>query len=826
MKFKRMLKFALCVALLSASASAWAQNSTEPEVVTLDGGNGKKVTWSNFVDVINGKVTPTGTVSEESQVYTDLQAAKKAYYGEGQDEDGNDYSETNPAPGSKLYILNEKEEAYNAAYDNYHTDNDSLTMWNGQIAALPSTLVNPTWLTDSKTNGLNFYQQYEAADFGDPYDENVYIYYRLKANAAKTKFQLFVSFINPGDVATGEWTSESSENTWYKANAGGYISVIGEKTISSLNIYFGKDKDGNYNYTAGSNGNYSVTSFNSSNIIGSAVDKIQTLEEGGSLKYDPCAAYRAAQQAKVNALTTISADGKTKLAYEKGLMDAAQKEYNTAKTNADTAKTTLTTAQNAYDQAVKDAAANARTDYDNVTLTADITATTAITKTYNGTIDAQGNVITVGVATLFGTYFKGHLTNAIINGNFATGTSATNFSNVAIWRGTSGTYYNEDESIGNKTDIGLLGYLERNRQFFGVDLTNKKLVKWSDASQVYFISAYQPNVATPKTFYTNIASDGSKYKFLQSAPNASELNANTLYGSDDKFEFGGKEVSVPNVIINNECADLVITDKVSFYCPSDITATKVTLGRELKAGYNTVCLPFPLLNSDFGTDGLVCTYDKETTDKFWFNKVAAETLVPANTPVLVYLKANKTLELSSVSVAATPATQMINYEGATDDASEAVGFFKNVTADDIRGASNAYKVYGLQNSGSTLDDAKFAPAATATFGACRMVIKSENTPKSGAPLMARGIAIVDEKGIEINVGEWSGVEFVDMEAASLDIKAGQGEIIITTDANYGMQNVYSLDGKTVATVNVVEGINTVSVQSGVYVVMGEKVLVK
>ena len=97
--------------------------------------------------------------------------------------------------------------------------------------------------------------------------------------------------------------------------------------------------------------------------------------------------------------------------------------------------------------------------------------------------------------------------------------------------------------------------------------------------------------------------------------------------------------------------------------------------------------------------------------------------------------------------------------------------------------------------------------------------------EAAAQAAPRGIGIVDEKGVEIT-GDLSGIGSVNADASSLTIAGGQGEIIITSDADYGKVEIYAVDGKLAAVANVIVGTTTVDVQKGLYIVMGKKVLVK
>lgn len=788
---KKTLKFALCALLLSAAGSAYADGP-----VTLKDGN-TTVSWDDFVAVLNG--TTSSSVSD-----TEVKNAQEAYYGV----DGSLKTPTNMANGKPSARKDSIDKAAElvTAKSNYETADKNLSKWQSQLAVLSTEKVTYGWLTGIYQKAQSFETAFDAGSASSSAD----FYYIVKKDGWGDNV-IYISFT--GDPDDGQ--------TWTSATPKAFMDYLKTQTVFyALYVYMGDE----YKQVTKNDDNLKVSSFTSSTsmryLVQYAVAAIKTLTTQDDFKYDPNAAKRKELQDNINSLTTEDPEND-----DKTQLDVLYENYETAQTNADNAKAAAITALlnlQAAEKAYAAAAASALTNYDEVTLTGDVTATVAVTKPYSGHINAGGNVITINLTegTLFGTNFKNAtLENAIINGSFATGTTANNYSNVAAWRGTTGVYYDSDNGTsGTISNIGELAFKYRDLQFFSADIfvdeNGGKLVKWSKDNQVYDITLYQTDATTQ--FYTNL----NNGKFVNNP--VSEVSPNAFYESKTN-DFG----NIANVIVGKTCANVVIEDKQSFYCPFDITATNVTLNRKLNAGYNTVCLPFEMTptNMGLGTSDLLCTYDKETPDKFWFNKTNK---VDANTPALVYLANAKELTtLSGVTIKETDKSQLVNYEGATDDPSQACGLFNNTTADDIRGASKTIKVYGLQ--GGNTSDPKFNPAGTATFGAFRMVIVSEIAAaeaEQGLPQRVRGIAVVDEKGIEINPGEVSGVEIIDMESSSLTVTPGRGEIIITTDANYGMQTVYTMDGKTVATVNVVEGINTVNVPSGIYVVMGQKVMVE
>lgn len=795
MMIKRMLKFALPALLFAAGASAFAAEEGETTTtgpVTLK--DGTKVTWDAFASAVNN---PTSVSTEVDS--TALKTARKNYY--------DALNAQKVAPDT----LEARTNALDAVKLRYKAANDSLQDFKDQRDNMSEAQKYTTgpigWLKTIQTKATTFqtyFNKYYSSQGTQNKTDGSISYYT--SGSDRWGYNLYISFSGAPAGSTG-WEENKDVETFDNAIYG--------KTFSNVYLYLGQT-NGVDNYPS-NDGSYVLTyNGQSSTIANTIVSAISTLaKEDGYYEQTPTTTYQ-------NLLTDISNKTKwvSKLAEVQSKLEsqvtAAQNAVTNATANVTSTKAIFDEALSDYNKRVEEAKGAINKYYD-VKITEDITVSTPITTTFTGTIDAGDNIITIenlpaGTTYLFSNFKGAHLDNAIINGLFAQG---GNYNNVAAWRGENGIYYNTDGQGSTVNDLGKLAFDNRNLKFFGAELANNKIVKWSTASQVYDITLYEPNATTQ--FYTNIENGVFVNNPIEG------FSTNALFESQTN-DFG----SINNVIFNKTCANLVIKDKQTFYSPYDFTATNVSVVRTLNAGYNTVCLPFELKKSNFATNDILCTYDKETTDKFWFTKVA--TSIPANTPVLMYLNANTDLSLSGVTIKQTPNTDLIfEYDKSNEDKSSALGFFKNITAGEIKGESNAYKVYGLQGgAGASADGAgaKFNPAGTATFGAFRMVIKSEIATKSGAPLMARGIAIVDEKGIEVNVGEWSGIEFVDMEASSLEVKGGQGEIIITTDANYGMQTVYALDGKAVATVDVVEGTNTVSVQSGVYVVMGQKVLVK
>lgn len=832
---KRVFKFAITLSLITATFSAYAENvgtdgagtgAFEAKVVLLKD-NTTAVTWSEFVNAVNNPSSITGSAD-----MTALNAAKKAV------------EDAEAAVPSDTYIENAQKQL-DAAEREYGN-------WNGQLGTVGARLseaqgdlttaiasapkVAAPWLQKLITN---------ATSFDEAFSE-----YAILGETPTYKGTIFYQLTNSDKVLNLAFDSSCKIDGMDEGDVAKFGAAIKDKGIRLVYIYFGNNLTDDEGAII-SNGKQKVGSYQSNSnwedVISCALSELKTLQSTG--KYTQPAQTQAVIDAQKTVnnikdeLATLNANiadytqtlytantdengnttftkvaegqqGETKQNLLKDVIANAEKAKDALKT----AKENLAIAQSEYDKAVADAQATAATNYSSVTLTGDVTASAYIDN-YDATININGNnhVITLNnITELFHTPpSKGVLTKVAVNGSLGQ-TAGVTITSVAYSKGAEFGYYDESGAQTKYTTIGALGFAAR--EYYGIDFATNTIAPRSDQTKVYSIKVHSAsNTSTATEYFVQKNGTTLTYKDGQL-----EIPANTfIYSATNDL------TGIANVFYNdNTCDEVVITDKNPFYCPVDITAKTVKFDRTLKQGYNTVCVPFDLNTSDYGADDYLCTYDQETPTKFWFNKTTGT--IAANTPVLLYLGSgsNTSLNRSNVTIKATPADQL-SISNGTDNTSKAYGLLKNATADQITGAANAYKVYGLQGTGEG-GAPKFNPSASKTFPAFRMVIASEiasQQVQNEGPLRARSIGIRDEDGKEISVGTAS-MEVIDMEASTVNVAGGQGEIIITTDANYGPQSVYSLDGKTVTTVDVIEGTTTVNVQSGIYIVMGEKVLVK
>ena len=443
-------------------------------------------------------------------------------------------------------------------------------------------------------------------------------------------------------------------------------------------------------------------------------------------------------------------------------------------------------------------AAAALENYKTITLNQDVEVTNAITN-FSGEIFGNGHVFNVNGNGAVFTKFDGQMTNAAVNGKLTSGnvTGAT-LNNVAVWNGTNGTLYADGSS---KTYSKLVELAYADREYIGVK--NGKLASLGEdnANRVYSITVYNSATSKPTYYvtaqgggYTNLGTNGS----LTIADNVLVESATPDLTGVNVFYKGENETGTAN--------EIVIKDGTNFFCPANIEATKLTYEREFGVGHATAYLPFAL---EAIPNAQILTYNEkaEVEDAFQFTFVDH---AEANTPVLLNFKEKVTnLEFDNATIVPTATTTF-------DGAAGVYGLLKSTPFEDILN-NKSNTVWGLSKN-------KFLYATDGVvFPAFRMVIVTDGpapSTLSGAP---RRIVILDEFGQEVDM---SGVDNVAIDATELAVVGGVGELTITSSADLGAVAVYSIDGRVAANVNVVAGETTVDLAKGVYIVMGNKVLVK
>lgn len=805
MKLKSMLKFALAALFLGAGVSVFAEGP-----VTLS--NGQTVSWADFASTINnGKVAdPETELPADNQYALALDAAK-----------------TN-ASTAATYLTNAKAE--------YQDATDSVALWRTRIQSYETerSILNasdnketPEWLATAYENAQNFKAQYKTGGADTPV-----AYYIWDQTTDENNWVLYLSFaeqVPTNQIAGQSWNSVDGKEL-YNMFCSGRVNKDGAY-VDEIYVYFGTDYS--------KSGLMSVLAPASySHIMTYVVNGIQTIVDGGKFDVNPNATKIKEYNDSITAINgritdwTItlwvgetSKDGKTTFtkpttagqgATKVNYLTSTYADAQTAKADADAA---LATAQANYKTALDDLNATALEAYNDVTLTADVTVSTTITKTYTGTINGGGKIINSTVPVFKN--FSGVMHDVAVNGTFADVYNNASFSDVAVWTGSKGRFYAEDGTLTSGLDtIQALGYAARD--LYGVNWTTGKIVAKTDLTTVHQVTTYSFTNQTGNMVYAQVNAD--KNNFV-SETGAALIEENKFVKADNS-DF---PATLSNVFYQTKngyvCPKATIVDKNNLYVPAKINVGTLNYARTFSEGLSTACLPFAVSatasdeaiyneNIDY-----VATFDQLAGQNFWFTQKDQSVAVAAYTPVLI--NATAAFSFGTISNAILPKTdsQYTKDQGNDEERSFSVGTVVKATPATIISNVDAtgMVVYGL--AAETKEFQQAAPKSS--FASLRMFVVSDYTGPNGAP---RKIIVFDEDGVEVDSTD----AIVTVEAAdnSVNVATTQGQIVFTSEADCGTVQIYTIDGKVAANVEVMAGLTTVDMPQGLYIVMGKKVMVK
>lgn len=134
----------------------------------------------------------------------------------------------------------------------------------------------------------------------------------------------------------------------------------------------------------------------------------------------------------------------------------------------------------------------------------------------------------------------------------------------------------------------------------------------------------------------------------------------------------GSTLEGNNLIIDGTCANLALTDKLTFAPATSFTATKATISRKLYSGLNTVCLPFAFSAANIGVSGAkIYAFTTNSDNTVTFTET---TEAEAGLPVLVWLPEDASTSLYGIS-ASNVEIQTV----ALADRSVVIGTFTTIT---------------------------------------------------------------------------------------------------------------------------------------------------
>ena len=273
------------------------------------------------------------------------------------------------------------------------------------------------------------------------------------------------------------------------------------------------------------------------------------------------------------------------------------------------------------------------------------------------------------------------------------------------------------------------------------------------------------------------------------------LNPNCLVYASKRLD------GVKNLVVNGEAEAIELTDITSkaFNCPIEFTAAAATYTRSFTAaGIYTLCLPF---------DATVP--ENVTIEEFSGNSGYTVIFTPvteivANTPYLITVAAETTVDFKASEGAKIKKTEMVSAKGSSTEYE-----FCNNFVPMINGEAEAGSYYLLRADGSGFGKA----GSDSKVGSFRGYIK----PVGVDPAKAPALVIGDDGGA-------TGLETVNTDkliAYSVD-----GILNVITSKAQSVK-VYAVDGRLVRTLQFGEGRNEVSgLAKGIYIVDNRKVAVK
>lgn len=373
------------------------------------------------------------------------------------------------------------------------------------------------------------------------------------------------------------------------------------------------------------------------------------------------------------------------------------------------------------------------------------------------------------------------------------------------------------------------------REEFGVNVKAGTVTEGSQ-NKLYEVKQYSAKNKDGETRLANIESDGSILinRNWSNGENIGEFyyvsntDAATIF---DNAAIGNVKKNVVYTHDGNnwECKLAEVSDgNNSIYVPRAFTAANVNYKRVFNvaaASASTICLPFAVsesaLNTMLGVNGKLLQFNKidENGKTYWFKYVTGG--MEANQPYV--LKFGESVSsaifdgLENVTFAATGADKRLDALAQADEAAGAslYGTFEKRTASELENGAK-YSIYGFQNG-------EFVRMTEAVnFKATRAYVRSNTWTDPKAPNAAKSykMGILDE-----NDNDVTGISSVENAAGEFTVNGGNGAISINADKAQTVK-VYTVGGALVKSADVEAGATSLPVSAGMYIVNGNKVVVK
>lgn len=434
---------------------------------------------------------------------------------------------------------------------------------------------------------------------------------------------------------------------------------------------------------------------------------------------------------------------------------------------------------------------------------------------------------------------NGNISNATVNNGTVTETKGGNshIANSIEAKDQISTVYGSDASSAtvNATDASTYYNIYNNktlRNEFGVAVVNGIVSKGSN-NKLYEVKMYHAGKKDGETRIANIDGNGKPViKRSWTKNDAGEFYYISDTDAGNLFDGITGDNIAKNVVYthdgnNWECKVAEVSNGAnSIYIPRAFTAAKVEYNRTFNVtakNASTICLPFAVsedkVSSALGANGHLLQFNKidENGMTYWFKYVTGG--IVANQPYVLLFgeDVNNAIfnNLEDVEFAATGEDQDLKALAQSTEASGAslYGTFEKRTASELEDGAN-YSIYGFQNG-------KFVRMTeTVNFNATRAYVRGEWTDINVSGAKSYNLGILDEDDNVV-----TGINTVENTAGKFTVNGGNGMININSEKAQVVR-VYTVNGALVKSVDVKGGATSIDVPAGMYIVNGNKVVVK
>ncbi|MCR4700635.1 MAG: T9SS type A sorting domain-containing protein [Bacteroidaceae bacterium] len=438
--------------------------------------------------------------------------------------------------------------------------------------------------------------------------------------------------------------------------------------------------------------------------------------------------------------------------------------------------------------------------------------TSAYVESFGGTISGNGYTITEQngnalIGELTGSVDKLCVKNAkIANENNGSYTKC-----AVIFGGITGYVENTGVSYSSLPELAAAM-----PDAFGVDMTNANatLLPVDQNNKVYKVSYWAlTSKDVQQTKYLNVKNGGL---VGTTKPTLSPNEFLVIESANTNSAITEKNV-IEKISENYVCNECYITDAKEFYAPVTFVASNLTYTRSFSTDvWSSLVLPFSLNTTVLNNKGVSRVNEFGSFDGGNVTFIAASE-IEAYKPYIIKTTTSGAIfsNISNVKVAKSGSTNLTKL-GSNGYFYGNLGTRRTVPTLSNNGM---YRVYGFNKNNQM---ARGSESAYFDAFRCYLIAKESEFTSSSANSKVR-VQFLDKYGDVIDSDATTDVDIV--KSNNISVVGGNNEIIVNSDKEQSV-SVYTTNGKLVQVADIAEGENVISVNPGMYIVNGKKVIVK